>query len=231
MWNLFSSPLCLLSLSVHIYFCLFHHFSIFTYIFLVNSRYVLVGTTKTESIECLNAFLLHFKINLYMWWMNCYQLMTQPIHELCAKKALTFMFIQSINRLLCVHPDDILHHSQFYKNHNSQAGWRHLKKKKATSRFIKKVKNTTGQNKTFRLFPLTSTCQQKRSMRVMSDDGLLLPAPDVIDTSLRWDRCFAQPAQSAEKSFLESADPSQSASWMAPWQTAWCRGEIFQLLF
>lgn len=51
-------PLCLLRLSVHFYFCLFHHFSIFTYIFLIKCGYVLVGVHST--FECLNAFFVTF---------------------------------------------------------------------------------------------------------------------------------------------------------------------------
>lgn len=33
----------------------------------------------------------------------------------------------------------------------------------------------------------------------ISDDWLLLPVPHVIDTSLSWDCCYAQPAQSTQK--------------------------------
>lgn len=106
-----------------------------------------------------------------------------------------------------------------------------IKKKKQTSCFTKKVKNTTGQNETFRLFlwlpPLSKNGPWESSVMASRCYLLLmLLTPHCCGTVVPLNR----PSQQ-KKSFLESADPSQSASWMAPWQTAWCRGGIFQLLF
>lgn len=165
-------------------------------------------------------------MNPFVWWKNCYQLITQPVHELCAKKALT---LQSINCLLCVHPDDILHHSEFYDNYHSQAGWRHLKKnpKNKTSHFIKKIKIQPDKIRHLDCFSV-----------------LHLSAKTVHGSHQRWRAAatcswcywhltavgplFRSTGPVSRKKFLRV---SRSASWMAPWQTAWCRGEIFQLFF
>lgn len=69
--------------------------------------------------------------------------------------------------------------------------------------------------------------------RAISDDMLLLPAPDVTDTSLLWDCCSVQPAQSAEKVSVSQLNSlwhwhtSRLASWMARWCIVWCWSEIF----
>lgn len=70
--------------------------------------------------------------------------------------------------------------------------------------------NTAGKIKRLRLpeVNFTDLAHTANWSQAISDDSLLLlllPAPDVIDTSLLWDCCSAQLAQSAEKSFCESA--------------------------
>lgn len=91
----------------------------------------------------------------------------------------------------------------------------------------------TKRNKTSWLFFRPSVANW---CRAISDDRLLLPAPDVIDTSLLWDCCSVQPAQSAEKVCVSQLNSlwhwhtSRLASWMARWYIVWCWSEIFSSL-